>query len=152
MRCTHLGVYGIVMHSNKLLLIKKVQGPYTGLFDLPGGGIEFGETPEQALVREMLEETGLNITKCNPSFSDSILTFCDSICVKYSKDPDQPIRELHHIAIFYEITLSELMEVKSEPDGLDSGGALWFDLEQDDKEKLSPLVKLALKRLERIDK
>jgi len=51
MRRTHLGVYGIVKHDNKLLLIKKAEGPYTNLYNLPGGGVEFGETPEQALTR-----------------------------------------------------------------------------------------------------
>ena len=59
MKHTHLGVYAIIRQNRKFLLIKKARGPYTGMFDLPGGKIEFGETPEQTLVREVAEETGL---------------------------------------------------------------------------------------------
>ena len=59
----HLGCYGLLIEGNKVLLIKKKTGPYDGLLDLPGGSLEFGETPEIALKREFMEETGLDITK-----------------------------------------------------------------------------------------
>ena len=42
----HLGVYGLVINDNKILLIKKYGGPYDGKLDLPGGTIEFGEKVE----------------------------------------------------------------------------------------------------------
>ena len=54
----HLGAYALVLKDNQILLIKKVTGPYDGKLDLPGGSLEFGETPEKALKRELLEETG----------------------------------------------------------------------------------------------
>jgi 8-oxo-dGTP diphosphatase len=43
----------------RLLLIKRGHAPGAGLWSLPGGRIEPGETDAEALVREMLEETGL---------------------------------------------------------------------------------------------
>ena len=49
----HLGVYGLVVRDNKILLIKKVSGPYDGLLDLPGGSLEFGERPIETLKREL---------------------------------------------------------------------------------------------------
>ena len=58
---THIGVYGLIIKDNKILLIKKATGPYDGLLDLPGGSFEFGETPIEALKREIEEESGLII-------------------------------------------------------------------------------------------
>ena len=60
----HLGVYGLIVKDNKILLIKKVSGPYDGLLDLPGGGLEFGERPIETLKRELEEETGIIVKKC----------------------------------------------------------------------------------------
>jgi 8-oxo-dGTP diphosphatase len=45
----------------RLLLIKRGHEPGAGLWSLPGGRIEPGETDAEALVREMFEETGLTV-------------------------------------------------------------------------------------------
>jgi len=47
--------------QGRLLLIKRGHEPGAGLWSLPGGRIEPGETDTEALVREMLEETGLTV-------------------------------------------------------------------------------------------
>jgi ADP-ribose pyrophosphatase YjhB (NUDIX family) len=47
--------------QGRLLLIKRGHEPGAGLWSLPGGRIEAGETDAEALVREMLEETGLQV-------------------------------------------------------------------------------------------
>ena len=42
-------------------MIRKARGSYTGLYDLPGGSPEEGETPEQTLAREIKEETNCDL-------------------------------------------------------------------------------------------
>ena len=60
----HKGVYAIIKNDNQILLIKKARGPYTGLFDLPGGSPEKDEAPEQTLIREVKEETNCDVASC----------------------------------------------------------------------------------------
>lgn len=55
-KVTRMGVYGVAEKDNKLLLVIQNSGPYQGKFDFPGGGIEFGESSEDALRREFKEE------------------------------------------------------------------------------------------------
>src|SRR3984885_2452104 len=47
--------------GNRLLLIKRGHEPGAGLWSLPGGRIEPGETDQEAVAREILEETGLRV-------------------------------------------------------------------------------------------
>ena len=47
--------------QGRLLMIKRGHEPGAGLWSIPGGRIEPGETDAEALVREMLEETNLTI-------------------------------------------------------------------------------------------
>lgn len=44
-----------------MLIVKRKYDPLAGQWSLPGGGVELGETLEDSIVREMLEETGLEI-------------------------------------------------------------------------------------------
>lgn len=52
-----LGASACVWRAGKILLIKRGKNPGKGLWSLPGGKIELGETAEAAAVRELLEET-----------------------------------------------------------------------------------------------
>jgi ADP-ribose pyrophosphatase YjhB (NUDIX family) len=59
---------GAVIHdaSGRLLLIRRGHAPHRGLWSLPGGRIEAGESPDQAVVREVREETGLEVRPGKP--------------------------------------------------------------------------------------
>lgn len=51
----------LVVRNGKVLLARRAAAPYRGTWDLPGGFLEAGETPEQALARELREEIGARI-------------------------------------------------------------------------------------------
>jgi 8-oxo-dGTP diphosphatase len=59
---------GAVVHdaAGRLLLIRRGHDPHRGLWSLPGGRIEGGESPEEAVVREVREETGLDVVPGRP--------------------------------------------------------------------------------------
>jgi len=56
-----VGVGGVVIRDGKVLLIRRGKPPLYGRWVVPGGTVELGEPLEQALVREMQEETGLAV-------------------------------------------------------------------------------------------
>jgi len=53
----------IIIQSGKVLLIKRGHQPYEGKWALPGGFMDMDETPEQAAIRELEEETGLKVKR-----------------------------------------------------------------------------------------
>jgi len=56
-----VGVGAVVLDGERVLLVKRGHAPLKGEWSLPGGGVETGETLEQAVAREVLEETGVVI-------------------------------------------------------------------------------------------
>jgi len=57
-----LAVDGIVIKNGRLVVVKRKNWPYKDSYALPGGFVEFGETVESAIEREVREETGLETT------------------------------------------------------------------------------------------
>jgi 8-oxo-dGTP diphosphatase len=58
-----LAVGAVVLRAEDgaVLLVRRARAPGIGSWTLPGGKVEPGETPEQAIVREVREETGLDV-------------------------------------------------------------------------------------------
>lgn len=57
-----IAVGAVVIHDGALLLVKRAQEPAKGKWTLPGGRLEAGEYLQDAVRREVLEETGIEVT------------------------------------------------------------------------------------------
>jgi ADP-ribose pyrophosphatase YjhB (NUDIX family) len=57
----YLAVSAAIIRDGKVLIVRRARPPALGVFTLPGGGVEAGETLHEAVVREVAEETGLTI-------------------------------------------------------------------------------------------
>lgn len=54
-------VQGWIEREGKFLILERAEEPFAGRWDLPGGFVEMGESPAEAVVREVREETGLSV-------------------------------------------------------------------------------------------
>lgn len=56
-----LGVGALILHGTRVLLVRRGREPLKGLWSLPGGVLELGETLAEGLQREVREELGLEV-------------------------------------------------------------------------------------------
>ncbi len=130
-RSTHVGAYGFIIRNDEIALIKKARGGYTGLLDIPGGGIEHLETPVEALKRELMEEAGVTVKNYE-------LITATSRNIKWQMTKTI-IEDLHHIGILYKVEVVE-DTVKQEADGLDSNGCNFYKIKDLSKKELTPFT------------
>ena len=127
---TRIGCYGFIINDNKIALIKKSRGGYKGLLDLPGGGVEFGETPEETLKRELMEEAGVEV-------ADYKLLTVTSARIKWHDDEYD--EDLHQIGILYKVDVKDYI-LKEDGDGLDSEGCSFYEIEKLSKSEITPFT------------
>lgn len=131
-------VAGIIINDNKLLTVNTRQDENVYL---PGGYVELGETPVEALKRELKEETNLDVLKYELFDSDSVF-------VSWKWNGEDVIT--HHIGIFYKINdyknkIKEEIEIDDVND--DSLGANFYDIKDLTKDQLSLIAILELEKL-----
>lgn len=128
----HFGVYAVIVEGNKILLVEKTRGPYAGLLDLPGGRLEPGESLEEALVREVKEETGLQIEEW-----------------EFLRAFSYVIPGLEHSGKLYTVTRynDRLLDMSIQHE--DVKGAVWRS--QKDLDRLTPIARLAVNPVRGVD-
>lgn len=131
MNLQHLGVYGVLAKNKTILLVLKARGPYTGLWDLPGGKPEHGESPIQTLSREILEETGIRVI--TSSLFDNL-----SICFNYVHEGSTI--SLHHLGLVYLIDEWDETSMNCAIQKEDVQKADWHQLEDLGATELSPFA------------
>ena len=95
--------------DGRILLARRLPDAHLGgLWEFPGGAVEDGETPEEALARELVEELGVRITVAEP------VTFA------FHRDEHRDVVLLFHAACI----------VQGEPRGLQGQEVRWFAREE----------------------
>ncbi|EKB47673.1 NUDIX domain-containing protein [Cecembia lonarensis] len=113
-------VNGILIQDNTLLMIKHKMSSDRFFWNVPGGGMKFGTTVEENLIREFEEETGLEVRVKN------------FICTHEYLEPP-----LHAIELFFEVEQTGGILRKGTDPELDKGKQLITDIGYLNLEKLS---------------
>ncbi|MDF2686659.1 MAG: hydrolase [Clostridia bacterium] len=99
-------VAGIVIKDNKVLLVRHTYGAGKGKLIIPGGYVKFLETPQDAVKREVMEETGILVEPL------------DIIGIRFNlKD-------------WYVVFSAKYIEGEARSDGDENSEAVWIDVEE----------------------
>ena len=101
----HIGLCtsGIIINEKQQILIVKRSDAddfLPGYWVLPGGGLDYGETPDAGIRRELFEESGIHISKAKP--------FVVTSFVSYENTP----REKQYVEVFYLCEYDQVQEVQ----------------------------------------
>jgi ADP-ribose pyrophosphatase YjhB (NUDIX family) len=131
-----VGAYGLAIAEDQILLsrLSAIVSGWAGYWTLPGGGIEFGESPEAAVVREFEEETGLIVEPLSVATIDTI-------------SHSRSYEEYHGIRIIYHVRVLG-GELRYETEG-SSDMCAWKPLYPTDTSELVDLAKVGLTEAQR---
>jgi 8-oxo-dGTP diphosphatase len=128
---TSVRAYGMLFHEGRVLLVRSSSPQISPpLWWLPGGGIDFGESPEETLLREFREETGLSIQY--PVLSDVVSD------VRRRPNGDR----IHTVRILFTVALAG-GELRDEVEGT-TDQVQWFALETLDNVNVAQYARLAI--------
>lgn len=128
MTISRTGVYGIAIREQKILLVRQQRGPHAGKWELPGGGIEPGETVEGALRREWLEEVGMSFATMQ--LFENVTALTDSFDEKGNP------YSLHQIGLVYLVFGLSPSDLNK-----DTMPHAWVDFKELKPESVSPFVR-----------
>ena len=103
-------VGAVAVDNDALLLIRRARPPGTGLWSLPGGRVEPGETLAEAVVRELAEETGI-----------------EGVCDRFVGWVERIGTDYHYVILDFRVTVLDAGEPKA---GDDADEAAWVPLHE----------------------
>jgi ADP-ribose pyrophosphatase YjhB (NUDIX family) len=122
----------LLLDGDRVLLVRRARPPQPGRWTVPGGGVEIGETLEQAAARELAEETGLACTL------GPVVEVLDRVV----RDAAGKI-EFHYVILDF-LGTAPLGQLRA---GSDAGEARWVTLDElgrmDTTDGLEPVVRRA---------
>ena len=140
-RWTRVAAYALALNDAGQLLLARVAPGYIaeGLWTLPGGGLDFGEDPADAVVRELAEETGLIGRVVS-------LAFVDSLTHEAIVEAGKAYGPWHGIRIVYRVDVTG-GELRNEVDE-STDAAAWFGRDEIVSLQKTELVDIALRHLD----
>ncbi len=98
-RLQRLAAYAVLLRDDDVLLTRiSARGHHVGWWTLPGGGVDHGEEPRAAVVREVAEETGLTI---------EVGSLLDVHSVHFTgRAPDEAVEDYHGVHLIFAATVT----------------------------------------------
>ena len=124
-----VGVGAIILQNQQVLLVRRGREPLQGYWSLPGGAVETGESLEQALLREVREETSLDVEPL----------FLAALFERLMQDSDART-EFHYVLLDYvcELKGSSSTEPMAAVAGDDAAELGWFALDEAETLHMTP--------------
>ena len=116
----------LVVQDGKFLLAERNKENYNGYWIIPGGGVKFGETIQEAAIREIKEETNLDVDLIK--------------LIGYKEVINVPGN--YHSIVFFHLATPKHMDVKANED---VSAAKFFSIEEIKELKIAESVEWALK-------
>lgn len=111
-------VYGLAKQEDSILM---VLDPRSDRWELPGGGVEAGESDKEALKREFIEESGLELTDSEPILIDESLGYFFAL-------GEQKPWQTHRF--YYQVTLSGKGKLLDNGNGDDTSAAKFMKISE----------------------
>jgi 8-oxo-dGTP diphosphatase len=120
-RHQRLGAYALVRRGDSVLLVQiSARGFHTGSWSLPGGGVDHGESPRSAVLRELREECGVDGT-----VGELVAVHDEHFS---GTAPSGRYEDFHAVALAFEVTLADDAEpTLAEVDGT-TGAVAWVSV------------------------
>jgi ADP-ribose pyrophosphatase YjhB (NUDIX family) len=110
-----VGVGAVILHEDRVLLVRRGKAPSFGKWSLPGGLVELGESTREAIEREIREECGIKISVIE------VVGVIDRVV----KDDAGRVR-YHYVLVDY-LAYPDSLDVEA---GDDAAEARWFEIDR----------------------